>query len=429
MQAACPPRFATRFEAFSAIGATGDGGVHRMEATEANGDARRQLVAWLKHDGFAVRIDRVGNIFGLLELAGPDAPWILAGSHVDSQPYGGRFDGAYGVIAAIEVAAALRDAIAQSGERPRANLAVVAWSGEEGARFKTLLGSRAFAQATPIDTILADRDVQGVSLRDALEGIGFLGTDDPPPVPDAYVELHVECGSQLETQGGRLGIFERWWGAHKLDITFLGETSHTGPTPMAKRKDALYGAAQIVAGVRHLADAAAVGDLHTSVGKLIVVPNSPNVVPGTATACVELRSPKADVIASARDRLMEMVSVACATARVTYRLDRDDLRIPGCFDQTLGALARRLAGSLGFEPLGVETLPGHDAVTLAAICPVLMLTVPSLDGLCHHPAEWTSPEDLELGAAWLASVLRSLVIDGPPARSSHDNHRIVKEQA
>jgi len=411
MTPACPPRFAERFEAFSRIGATGDGGVHRVEATPANGEARRQLVSWMEADGFAVRVDGVGNIFGLLELAGPGAPWALAGSHIDSQPYGGRFDGAYGVIAALVAAARLRDELA--GAKPKLNLAVVAFAGEEGARFKTLLGSRAYAGVTPVETVLADKDVAGLSLREALDAIGFLGVDSAPPLPAAYVELHVECSSQLESQGARLGIFERWWGAHKLDITFLGEASHTGPTPMAKRRDALYAAAQVIAGVRHLADAAPVGDLHTSVGKLVVTPNSPNVVPSAVTASFELRSPKGDAMAAARDRLMEMVSVACATARASWRIERDELRRPGRFDEGLGALARAVAAPLGFAPLAVETLPGHDAVTLAAFLPVLMLTVPSRNGLCHHPDEWTAPEDLELGAAWLHGVLRRLVLEGP----------------
>jgi N-carbamoyl-L-amino-acid hydrolase len=412
----CPPRFPERFAAFSRIGSTGDGGVHRVEATPANGEARRQLVAWMKADGFTVRIDRVGNIFGLLELAGPGAPWALAGSHIDSQPYGGRFDGAYGVIAALEAAAALRDEFARSGATPKLNLAVAAFAGEEGARFKTLLGSRAFAGVTPIETVLADKDVSGVSLRDALDAIGFLGDDAAPPLPAAYVELHVECGSQLEAQGARLGVFERWWGAHKLDVTFLGEAAHTGPTPMAKRRDALYAAAQVIAGVRHLADAAPVGALHTSVGKLVVSPNSPNVVPSAVTASVELRSPKGEVMAAARDRLMEMVSVACATARATYRIERDELRRPGRFDEPLASLAREIVRPFGFEPMAVETLPGHDAVTLAAFCPVLMLTVPSRNGLCHHPDEWTAPEDLALGAAWLHGVMRRLALEGPPER-------------
>jgi len=422
MRPTCPARFVSRFEAFSAIGSTGDGGVNRVEGTAANGAARRQLVAWLEEDGFAVRIDRVGNIFGLLDFAGCDASWIMAGSHIDSQPCGGRFDGAYGVIAAAEVAAALRKEFPRTKARPTHNLAVVAWAGEEGARFKTLLGSRAFTGETPIETILADTDAQGVSLREALASIGFLGADPSPPIPVAYVELHIECGPRLEAQGGRLGLFERWWGVHKFDITFLGEPAHTGSTPMERRKDALYAAAQVIAGVRHLADAAPSGDLYTSVGKLVVAPNSPNVVPSAATASFELRSPKLEVIDAAEQRLMEMVSVACATARAAYRIDRDVLRRPGRFDATLGALARRLAEPFGVEPLAVDTLPGHDAITLAAVCPVLMLTVPSRGGICHHPDEWTAPEDLALGAAWLSATLRSLTLDGPPARAPAPPH-------
>ena len=185
---------------------------------------------------------------------------------------------------------------------------------------------------------------------------------------------------------------------------------------MAKRKDALFAAAQVIAGIRHLADSAPVGDLHTSVGKLVVVPNSPNVVPSSATVNVELRSVKPEVLKASRDHLMELVSFAAATARVTFRIDRDDLRIPGLFDPSLGALAREAARPLGFDPIDVDTLAGHDALMLAAICPALMLTVPSRDGLCHHPREWTDPEDMKLGVAWLTCVLERLVVNGVDAR-------------
>lgn len=408
----CPPSFLPRFATFSEIGSTGDGGVDRVEASEANRAARRQLVAWIGDLGLAVRIDGIGNIFGLAELAGPDAPWILTGSHIDSQPLGGRFDGAYGVIGALEAAAAVRDQLASSGRKPMANLAIVAWTGEEGARFKTFLGSRAFTGVHSIAYALAGADVHGVTAGAALEAIGFRGTDQPMPRPAAYVELHVECGSQLESQGLRLGLFNRWWGAHKLDVEFLGETAHTGPTPMAKRRDALYAAAQVVTGIRHLADAAPAGELHTSVGKLVVTPNSPNVVPSSAIANVELRSVKPDVLAASRDRLMDLVAFAAATARVDFRFVRDDLRIPGAFDPSLRALARQEAEALGFEPADVDTLAGHDAITLAEICPSLMLTVPSREGLCHHPNEWTAPDDLELGVGWLQAVLARLVVEG-----------------
>lgn len=405
----CPPSFTPRFEAFSAIGSTGDGGVDRVKGTQANGLARKQLVSWMKQLGFEVRIDGIGNVFGLLQLAGADGPWVMAGSHIDSQPMAGRFDGAYGVVAALETAAAVRDRLSASGRAARSNLAVVAWSGEEGARYKTFLGSRVYTGIRTLAEALDEEDVTGITARQALEAIGFLGSDTAPRAPACYIELHVECGSQLETQGRRLGIFRRWWGAHKLDVRFEGEAAHTDPTPMASRRDALYAAAQVITGLRHLADAAPVGDLHTSVGKLLVEPNSPNVVPRVATASVELRSMSPSVLAASRDRLMELVSLAAAAARVEYSVVRDDLRVPGTFDDRLSRLARAVAIGFGIEPVDVDTMAGHDAVTLAGTCPTLMLTVPSRNGLCHHPSEWTAPEDLELGVVWLTAVLHEVL--------------------
>lgn len=410
----CPPRFAERFSAFSQIGSTGDGGVHRMEASAANGEARRQLVSWLKDDGFEVRIDAVGNIFGLLEMAGPDAPWIMAGSHIDSQPQGGCFDGAYGVIAAMEAAKTVRERLATAGTAARANLAIVAFSGEEGARFNTFMGSKVYMGGASVEETLSQKDADGVVAGDALEAIGFLGTDTPPPYPLAFVELHVECGSMLENAEARLGIFERWWGAHKLDIRFIGETSHTGPTPMAKRRDALYAAAMMIVGVRGLADAAPVGELHTSVAKLIVSPNSRNVVPDSALGFVEIRSPSPDVMAANVAKVLPIAENAARTAGVTFEVVRDDLRRPGMFDPELGDLARAIAADMGHVPMGVTTLPGHDAIMMSEVSRALMLTVPSRNGLCHHPDEWTDMADLELGAAWLTAILERLVTE-PPA--------------
>ena len=411
----CPPGFKTRFEVFSEIGSTGDGGVHRMEATAANGKAREQLVVWLRQEGFEVRVDQVGNNFGLLELAGPDAPWIMSGSHIDSQPQGGRFDGAYGVIAAMEAAITVRDKLKADGSA-KANLAVVAFSGEEGARFNTFMGSKVYMGGATAEETLSQKDAGGIVARDALAEIGFLGSDTPPPYPNAFVELHVECGSSLEEVNARLGIFERWWGAHKLDIRFIGETSHTGPTPMAQRKDAVYAAAMMITGVRRLADAAPVGSLHTSVAKLLVSPNSRNVVPDSAIGFVEIRSPDPDIMADNIAKVTPIVENAAKTAKVDYEIVRDDLRRPGAFDTELGELARSIARDLGEEPVGVTTLPGHDAIMMSEVSRCLMLTVPSRAGLCHHPDEFTDMEDLELGVAWLATILDRLVTNPPAAK-------------
>lgn len=412
---ACPQGFLDRLDSFSQIGSTGDGGVDRVEASPANGEARRELAARMEAAGCRVLVDGIGNMFGLMPLAeqfaGQDAPWVLTGSHIDSQPKGGRLDGAYGVLASLEAAAALKDRLA--GQPVRANLAVVAWTSEEGARFQpSLLGSSVHAGILPLEQALARRDGSGVSAGVALDAIGFRG-DATGPRPAAYLELHVECAPELEKAGVRLGVFDRWWGAHKLELQFTGATAHTGPTPMARRKDALLAAAEVITGLRRLADAAPPGALHTSVGRLEVLPNSPNVVPDQAKLFIEIRSADASVMADAHSRLLELIPYAASLARVTHRIVRDEYRAPGAFDPGLRSLARAEAGRLGIEPLGLDTIAAHDAMPMARLCPSLVIAVPSRDGLCHSPREWTEPADLELGVTWLGAMLERLVVEGP----------------
>ncbi|MGC4025508.1 MAG: allantoate amidohydrolase [Mesorhizobium sp.] len=410
MQIDCPPDFMEWFEAFSQIGSTNDGGVDRMEGTPANGLARQKLVGWMRETGLDVAVDGMGNIFGIANLASPSAPLIMAGSHIDSQPFGGRFDGAYGVIAALAAAAELKRTIAP-GEAS-ANLAIVAWTGEEGARFRTFLGSAAYVGASDPQAELDRPDKQGVTARQALTSIGFLGSDAAPPYPAAYVELHVECGEMLEAAGAHLGIFRRWWGAHKVDVRFIGVSSHTGPTPMERRRDALLAGARVITEVRAMVDRAPTGALHTSVAKLLVEPNSPNMVPSSATLCVELRSADGKLIADCYKQLFGIIEAAAKEAGVGYEIIRDDLRVPGTFSPELGALAEKVAAQLGVTPVSADTIAGHDALMLSQVCPSMMLTVPSRAGLCHHPDEWSDPADLQLGTAWLTGLLRELVTRG-----------------
>ncbi|WP_051328655.1 Zn-dependent hydrolase [Geminicoccus roseus] len=411
----CPEGFLDRLDAFSQIGTTDDGGVDRVEASPANGLARRELARRMEAAGYRVLVDGIGNMFGLLELAeqfaGQEAPWVFAGSHIDSQPKGGRLDGAYGVLAALEAGQALKERLA--GRPAKANLAVVAWTGEEGARFQpSLLGSSVHAGILPLEQALARKDGNGVSVADALDAIGFRGRDQAPK-PSAYVELHVECAPALENSNTRLGVFDRWWGAHKLELLFTGATAHTGPTPMAKRKDALLAAAEVITGLRRLADAAPAGALHTSVGRLEVLPNSPNVVPDSAKLFIEIRSVDAKVMADTHARLMELIPYAATLARVAHRIVRDEYRAPGAFEIGLRTLAREEADHLGILPMSLETIAAHDAMPVAKLCPSVVIAVPSRDGLCHSPREWTDPRDLELGVAWLGGILERLVVDGP----------------
>lgn len=407
-----------KLEQISHVGATPDGGVHRPEGTPENGEARHLLIAWLRKDGYDVHIDNVGNIFGLANLAGSDAPLVLTGSHIDSQPHAGRLDGAYGVVASYLAANRLRDEISAQAVQPRANIGIVAWSNEEGARFQpSTLGSSVYSGHVEADWALARTDLDGVSFGQALEQIGFLGADTPPPMPSAFVELHVECGSELERNGQRIGVFDTWWGVRKVDLELIGEAAHTGPTPMNRRRDALFAAALVIAGVRDLADNQAPGALHTSVGQIDVVPNSPNVVPAHATLRIELRSGQMKLIDEAHKRLNQIIAAASKSANVSANIVRDELRPPGLFSNRLVKLAEDASLKLGHPLRRLETICGHDAMRLAPHCDSVVLAVPSIGGICHAPAEDTRPEDLELGLDLLTGVLREL-LRGTPTRPS-----------
>lgn len=391
-------------DAVSERGATPEGGVDRPALTDAHRDARDWLRGVFAERGYACRIDGIGNLFGVLERAGPDAPVVMVGSHLDSQPGGGRFDGAYGVVAAIAAIEALNEAAARSGTAPRCNFAVSDWMNEEGARFQpSLLGSGVFGGEHALDFALTRVDGAGKSVGDELDRIGYRGTDAAPD-PCAYIEFHIEGGPELEKAGKRIAPFMRYWGAVKYRAAMLGEQAHTGPTAMALRKDALLGAAHVIAGLREFpADAADV--LHTSVGRLEVEPNSPNIVPGRATMFIELRSPDAGVLETAEGKLNALFAEAAARAGIGFEVISVDRRPAGPFDARLAAMAEAEAAALGLGTMQLDTIGGHDAIPVGRRCPAIVVAVPSVNGVIHNPAEFTSPEDLHAGADVLARML------------------------
>jgi N-carbamoyl-L-amino-acid hydrolase len=406
------PLFRRLMQEVSAFGATARGGVHRLAASAEEGKARDWLTGWLRQNGFEVRVDPVGNIMGVLTIAGRDAPLILSGSHLDSQPMGGRFDGAYGVVAAAAAARSVRDALKRSDGRARANLAVVSWTNEEGARFQpSLLGSSFYAGKLSAEETLATCDGDGISLGSELEKIGYAGRDKLPKA-HSYVELHVECGPELERAERRLAVVTNWWGAVKVRLAFVGRQAHTGPTPMANRHDASYAAGLILTGLREMADGfnqGAAERLCTSVGRLEVEPNSPNVVPGLCRLFVELRSPDPEVLMTAEKDLRRRIDVAAEMARVRAEIEDISLRPAGRFDPELIALARATSASLGQPAMDLATVAGHDAIPLASIARSIVVETPSVGGICHHEDEFTKPEDLDLGVEWLTRMLLSLV--------------------
>jgi len=396
--AVTPGRIAGLVTEFACFGALPGGGVSRLCASAADGDARNRLTELLRQAGAEIRIDAVGNQFGLFRLkADSTEPSGMMGSHLDSQPRGGRVDGTMGVMAALEVAERLMEA-KRKGHRFQRDFCVVNWTNEEGARFRpSLMGSGVFAGHYKEETILAVRDDNGITLADALSDIGYKGIDAAPPMPAFYLELHAEQGARLERSERQIGLVTGNWGAAKFDVAFHGEQAHTGPTPMAERRDALLAASRTVVALRELADTKP-HTLHTSVGRLLVSPNSSNVVPDRVDLSAEVRSPDDDILVQAEKALQKVIEEAAAISHTTVSFASRSLRLarplPGDFVDLLEECSR----AIGIPAMRLDTISGHDALSLIGLCPTALVFVPSVGGIAHNEAEFTRPDDMDAGA-------------------------------
>ncbi|WLP90801.1 M20 family metallo-hydrolase [Gordonia sp. NB41Y] len=411
--------FLDDFARMSTFGATTAGGVDREAATDADAAQRKWLAAWLTERGFQVRFDRIGNMFGLLELV-PGAPFVLAGSHMDSQPRGGRFDGAYGVLAAAHAFDRLRRLYTDPScpTRPAYNLAVVNWFNEEGSRFTpSMQGSGVFTGKLDLADALATADAAGVTVQDALGAHSMLG-DDVFPLDDAgrfrddrvtaYAEIHIEQGRELDKAGVTIGVVPSTWGANKYEIGVVGWQGHTGATPITDRQDALYGAARIVVALRELAET--YGDeLHTSCGQLTVYPNSPVVVPREVHMHLDLRSSSDDILAAADRDLTRMFAEIEIAADV--RIEKRFAHTWKGHDYPAGGveLAEAVVGDLGFRSMRVRTRAGHDSTNMKDLVPTVMLFIPSVDGVSHAENEYTADDDMLDGVTVLTETLARMV--------------------
>jgi N-carbamoyl-L-amino-acid hydrolase len=415
--AAAIGRLHALFQDFAACGATEGGGVHRLCGGAADGEARRVFASTLADAGAEALTDSVGNQFGMFRLADrAAAPLVMMGSHLDSQPNGGRFDGALGVAAAACVGAALLEA-KRGGATFDADFCAVNWTNEEGARFRpSLLGSGAYAGAHDAAFALSRIDDDGVTLRDALAAIGALGQDVPPPFPACYLELHVEQGTVLEEAGAVIGVVTRNWGASKIDVTFTGEQAHTGPCPMPRRRDALLAAAYLMVEAREIAERWP-GIVHTSVGRILVAPNSPNVVPAEVRLSLEVRASDDAILAQASALAEAAIATAAKRARVeasALASKRPVRHLPG----VAGDLVSRCAAEQGLPSLRMDTVAGHDALSLLDICPIGLVFVPSAGGVAHNEAEHTSDADMEAGfLVCLDAATRLCSAGGSPERA------------
>ena len=396
--------FLSDFKVMSTFGATDGGGVERQAASLADGENRAWFTDWLGTNDFAVKVDAIGNIFGLLEIV-PGAPYVVIGSHLDSQPLAGRFDGAYGVLAGAHAARAAAASIV-AGEVPaRFNLAVVDWFNEEGSRFKpSMMGSAVFTGMLPVDKALSTTDPTGTTVAEALDGIDGRGSFGGLDVA-AYLEIHVEQGRELEDTGTTIGLVATTWMAHKLEVVVTGEQSHTGAARMVDRRDALYGAAELIVAVRRLIDGFEPEQLHTAVSEMYLDPNSPVAIAREVRMLVDIRSPERGILETAVERLRARMTEIEATARV-------EIEVRGLVEWSSGpfleeglVLAAAEAERLGYSHRRSATVAGHDATNMKEVVPTVMLFVPSVDGISHNEREFTSDDDMLAGLEVLTAVL------------------------
>ena len=389
------------------LGGTPKGGVNRQALSPEDAAARNQLAAWAKARGFSISTDAIGNLFVRREGSDPDARPVLSGSHMDSQPTGGRFDGMYGVLAAFEALEALEDA----GIETRRPVVAVAWTNEEGSRFQPgAMGSAVFAGHYGLDDMLAAKDWKGVKLADALaETLGAapapMRAGKPGFALDYYVEAHIEQGPRLENAGMTIGVVTGIQGSRRYIVETDGEEAHAGTTPRAARKDA-FAAATRIAAAMYKATTDADDTLRFTIGRVEVHPGSPNTVPGKATFTIDMRHPQ-DAVLEAHEKTLRDI-VAGRAAPCSAKIERVTAVAPTDFDPRVIDLVRGKAGALGLSHMDMPSGAGHDAMHIARLCPAGMIFVPCERGISHNEIENATPADLAAGTRVLVEVLAEL---------------------
>ena len=409
--AAAPPpridgaRLWSRLMDMAAIGATPRGGCNRQALTDLDRAGRELLVRWAQAAGCGARTDAVGNLF--LRRAGrePSLPAVMTGSHLDTQPTGGKFDGVYGVLAGLEVIETLNDL----GRVTRHPLELCVWANEEGCRFPVaMMGSAVWAGRLELERAHALTDPAGVSVRAELERLGVdVGAPLVRPPVKAALEVHIEQGPVLEQRGRPIGVVTGVQHMSRHEVLIEGREAHAGPTPMELRRDPVRVLAQALPALY----AAAAGhgpQARLTVGVIETSPGSPNTVPGRLRFTVDLRHPEAEVYRALCAEAHAIVHAALAAQGLSGSIRRV-WEAPGVeFDATCVAAVRAAAAALGYPALEMVSGAGHDSCNTAAVVPTAMIFVPCAGGLSHNEAETATPADLTAGANVLLNALLAL---------------------
>ncbi len=388
------PRLWDSLMELAKIGATPKGGVCRLTLTTLDGQGRDLVTRWGREAGLTVTIDKIGNGFMRRPGRNNALPPIVAGSHIDTQPTGGKFDGNFGVLAALEVVRTLNDHKIET----EAPVEVAFWTNEEGSRFvPVMMGSGVFAKAFTLEHAYAATDTEGKTVGEELKRIGYIGPQEPGEHPiGSYFEAHIEQGPVLEDNKKTIGVVQGVLGIRWFDCTVTGMEAHAGPTPMALRKDAMQVSAKLMqevvaAALRHAPHG------RGTVGMVHVHPNSRNVIPGTVKFSIDLRNSTDALVDTMADEVKAFATALAKTSGLDIKIELVSSYPAQAFHPECMDAVARAAQKLGYSNMPAVSGAGHDAVYMAKLAPTGMIFIPCKDGISHNEIEYAAPEDITAG--------------------------------
>ncbi len=386
------------------IGATDAGGCCRLALTELDRQGRDLFVRWCTEAGCDIRIDRIGNIYARRPGTDPQALPISTGSHLDTQPTGGKFDGIYGCLAGLEVIRSLND----HGIETRRPVEVVIWTNEEGSRFApAMVASGVYSGKFSLDYALNQQDAQGIRLGDALKAIGYDGELEVGAEKFArFFELHIEQGPVLERENEDLGVVTGVLGMRWYDVSVKGVSAHAGPTPMSYRRDALGATAKMISALIDMAAARETEDGRCTIGELSIPKGSRNVIPGALSFTLDLRNASADGLQAMEQEARGLIDRIATQAGVEVTLECIWDSPPTVFDTSCVDAVERAVASSGSSYRRMTSGAGHDAVNISTVAPTSMIFVPSVGGISHNESEYSTPEQIGRGARILYEVMK-----------------------
>lgn len=376
------------------IGATPKGGVCRLTLTDLDKQGRDLVLKWAQEAGMTITIDKIGN--GFMRRAGRNnaLPPVVTGSHIDTQPTGGKFDGNYGVLAGLEVVRTLNDYKIET----EAPIEVAFWTNEEGSRFvPVMMGSGVFAKAFTLEHAYAAKDTEGKTVQSELERIGYIGEQEPGDHPiGTYFETHIEQGPVLEDNDKTIGVVQAVLGIRWFDCTVVGMEAHAGPTPMHLRKDAMQGAAEIMqeivaCALRHAPHG------RGTVGMVHVYPNSRNVIPGTVKFSIDLRNHTDELVDQMADEVKAFAAEVAKRRGLEIKIEMVSSYPAQPFHPDCVNAVAKAAEKLGYSNMPAVSGAGHDAVYMARLAPSGMIFIPCKDGISHNEIEDAKPEHITAG--------------------------------